>query len=160
MNTAIKLLVMDVDGVLTDGRLTFTPEGEEIKTFHAHDGYGLKQLQQQGFQLAVITARASSALTHRLNALGIEDQFQAVKDKLAILTELCNKHHIALENVAYMGDDMPDFKAMQAVGMPIAVANARPEIKAIAKRITQTPGGQGAVREICDWLLSTKEQAA
>lgn len=149
----IKLFVSDVDGVLTDGRLFYTAQGEAGKFFHVHDGQGLKLLIQQGMHVAIISARHSAATQHRLSELAIPHVFLGVTDKLLILKNLCNQLQIDLSEVAYMGDDLADLTCMQQVGLPIAPANAVSAIKEVARYTTLLRGGEGAVREAADWLM-------
>lgn len=153
----IELLILDVDGVLTDGRLWFTPSGEELKSFDIHDGYGLKRLQQSGIHVAVISGRESPALKIRLNELGIPHQFLGHEEKLSPYQQLQNHLKLTNEQIAYMGDDIPDMAVMQKAGLSIAVANAVSEVKNIADWQTRKKGGHGAVREVCDFLISTRQ---
>lgn len=150
----IKLLILDVDGVLTDGRIWLTPEGEEIKVFYIHDGYGIKRLQQAGIKVAIISGRSCQALITRLKELGIEDYYLSQENKLEAFQILLQKYQISPEQVAYIGDDLPDQPVMEQVGFRIAVPNAVKEIKSLADWTTSQAGGMGAVREVCDFLLS------
>jgi 3-deoxy-D-manno-octulosonate 8-phosphate phosphatase (KDO 8-P phosphatase) len=154
MKKDIKLLVMDVDGVLTDGKVTYNPAGEEIKSFHVRDGYGIKQLHKASIKTAIITGRKSSALLHRTKDLDIEHVYMGIGDKLPVLKTIAEDLDVPLLNIAYVGDDLPDLEAMQAVAYPITVANGEEPLKQIAKWVTQKNGGEGAVREICDWILA------
>lgn len=149
----IKLLVTDVDGVLTDGRLFFDANGECSKFFHVHDGHGLKELIRHGLHVAVISARSDRSTEHRLNQLKIPHIFLGAKDKLVTLKILCQDLNINLHQTAYMGDDLADLACMQEAGFAIAPANAVKEIKQAADFITTLEGGHGAVREICDLIL-------
>lgn len=150
----VKLLALDVDGVLTDGGLYYTDSGEELKKFNVKDGLGLKRVMQQGIAVAILSSSAAQSTLHRAQRLGIAHVFIGVEDKLAQLRVLCDKLGIDLAQVAYVGDDLVDLAAMQAVGCPIAVADAMGENQAIATYITQRRGGEGAVREVCDLLIS------
>lgn len=152
--TKIKCLILDVDGVLTDGRLCFTPSGDVMSFFHVRDGYGLKQLMAAGIHIAIISGRDSPGLRHRLNELGIDRFFLGVPDKTIPFNTLKEELNIDNSQIAYIGDDTPDLCVMTQVALPIAVFDAHPSIQAIAKWQTQKPGGQGAVREACDFLLS------
>lgn len=154
--TAIKLLILDVDGVLTDGTIWLTTQGEEIKRFHTHDGVGLKRLQNAGVQIAVISGRASQSVSARMAELNITLVFQNCHDKMIVFENLINELNIKPQEVAYIGDDLPDLLVMRRVGLSIAVANACSEVKAIANWHTQKEGGMGAVREACDRLLQTQ----
>lgn len=156
----IQLLVLDVDGVLTNGKVCLLPNGEEIKFFHIHDGYGLQQLQKAGIIIAIITGRVSAATTARMSELSIQHVFQGSTDKLNVLNRLCEELNISLQHVAYVGDDIPDYAAMCACGIKLSVANAVPDIKRIADYCTRLKGGKGAVREICDLLLAAKNSQA
>jgi 3-deoxy-D-manno-octulosonate 8-phosphate phosphatase (KDO 8-P phosphatase) len=152
----IRLLVLDVDGVLTDGRLHYDATGEVLKVFHVRDGYGIKSVQQAGIQVAVISGRASPALTRRLQDLGVQEHAQDVGDKETALAVLCAKLDVPLKACAYVGDDLPDVPAMKQVGFAVAVADAHAEVRRVAHRCTRLPGGAGAVREVCEWLLSAR----
>ncbi|MBW4613046.1 MAG: HAD-IIIA family hydrolase [Desmonostoc vinosum HA7617-LM4] len=149
----VKLLALDVDGVLTDGGLYYTDAGEELKKFNVKDGLGLKLLMQAGIDVAIITASTSTSVLHRAKKLGINYTFIGVENKLSVLENLCQKLNISLEQVAYMGDDLNDIPILQMVGCPLTVADAMSANKAHAIYITELAGGQGAVREICDRLL-------
>jgi 3-deoxy-D-manno-octulosonate 8-phosphate phosphatase (KDO 8-P phosphatase) len=138
----VKLLVLDVDGVLTDGSLYYTERGEEIKKFHVRDGQGIKLAQQAGIAVALMSGNASGAVEQRARVLGIPYVFLGVNDKLTTLVQ-----------VAYVGDDVNDLATLHAVGCPCTVADAIPANRACAIYVTHLPGGQGAVREICDLLV-------
>lgn len=152
----IKLLALDVDGVLTDGGLYYTETGEELKKFNVKDGMGIKQVMQAGIQVAIITTSKSSSVLHRAEKLGISHVFLGAEDKLSVLKELCLQLQLSMEQVAYIGDDINDVPVLQAVGCPITVADAMPKNLESAIYITHKPGGYGAVREVCDQLLSLK----
>jgi 3-deoxy-D-manno-octulosonate 8-phosphate phosphatase (KDO 8-P phosphatase) len=149
----IKLLAMDVDGVLTDGSLYYTDSGEELKKFNVKDGQGLAALMRHGIEIAIISAGASTATLHRAKRLRIEHVFISVEDKLAILKELTQRLGLSLSQVGYIGDDANDLPVMQAVGFPFTVADAMPKNRACALYVAKLGGGQGAVREICEYLL-------
>lgn len=149
----VKLLALDVDGVLTDGGLYYTESGEELKKFNVKDGLGIKRVMQQGIEVAILTAGSSLATLHRAQRLGITHVFVGVENKLTVLEGLCRQLGFSLEQVAYVGDDLIDLAAMGAVGCPLTVADAMPDNQAAALYITQRGGGEGAVREICDLLL-------
>jgi 3-deoxy-D-manno-octulosonate 8-phosphate phosphatase (KDO 8-P phosphatase) len=149
----VKLLTLDVDGVLTDGGLYYTDQGEELKKFNVKDGLGIKLLIASGIEVAIISASTSKSVLHRAKKLGINHTFIGVEDKLLALDNLCQKLNITLEQVAYMGDDLNDIVVLQAVGCPLTVADAMPANKSLAIYVTQLSGGQGAVREICDHFL-------
>lgn len=151
----IRLLVLDVDGVLTDGSLFFTILGESMKVFHIHDGLGIKMLLQNGFMVAIITGRTVEATMKRLQELGVDEEYvyQGIDDKLTILDEIVAKLQLDYTQVAYMGDDLPDLPCVQKVGLGIAVNDAVQELRQEARLVTKTAGGRGAVREVCDLLL-------
>ena len=156
---AIELLVLDVDGVLTDGRLRYGPEGELEKVFHVRDGHGIKALQAAGVRVAVISGRDSRAVGRRCAELGIADVLQGVADKAAAFEALAARLGIAPRACACVGDDTPDVALMRRVGLAIAVADAHADARRAAHRRTRLPGGAGAVREVCDWLLAARRRA-
>lgn len=151
----LQLLALDVDGVLSDGRLYYTDQGEEFKSFNIRDGLGIKLLQRAGITVAIITGRTSAMVAKRAAELGIVHVIQGREDKLEALQDLCRNLQIDLSNVAYMGDDLPDRKAIMAVGLGATVADAASDVAAIADWQSKLPGGQGAVRELAEtWLRS------
>lgn len=152
----IALLVLDVDGVLTDGRLWFSAEGEALKAFHVRDGLGIKLLRAAGVEVAVISGRSSPAVAARMQELGVSNVAQGVADKVAALGQLLHTLGLPASRTACLVDDMPDLPLMRAVGLPAAVADAHPVVLAAARHVTATPGGHGAVREFCDWLLDAR----
>ena len=152
----IKLLVLDVDGVLTDGRVYYTPEGSEIKGFHVHDGLGIRSLIKHGIRVAIISGRASKATQARMDDLGVKLVFLGITDKNLPYQELKNSLKLTDDNIAYIGDDLPDIAVMSQVGFAVAVANASKEVIAIADYTTKADGGSGAVREICDLILNNQ----
>jgi 3-deoxy-D-manno-octulosonate 8-phosphate phosphatase (KDO 8-P phosphatase) len=149
----IRLAIFDVDGVFTDGRLYFTSEGEEIKVFSVRDGLGVKRLQAAGVEVAVISGRASDALTLRMEELGISRHFQGDHDKLPLLHQLLNELGIDSDEVAYMGDDLPDLAVMEQVALPAAPSDAVAAVLEASVWISDRPGGHGAVREFCEFLV-------
>ncbi|MCC7462011.1 MAG: HAD-IIIA family hydrolase [Gammaproteobacteria bacterium] len=156
---AIELLVLDVDGVLTDGGLRYGPEGELGKTFHVRDGHGIKALQAAGVRVAVISGRESRAVARRCAELGVGELLQGVDDKAAAFEALAARLGIAPRACACIGDDTPDVALMARVGLAIAVADAHVDARRAADRRTRLPGGAGAVREVCDWLLAARRRA-
>jgi len=150
----IRLLVLDVDGVLTDGRLYYGPRGEALKVFHVRDGAGLKQLCAAGMVVAVISGRRSPMTRQRCRELGIRHVFQGVADKQTALQHLCMRLAIEPGECACIGDDTPDVPMMHTVGLAFAVADAHEEARRAAHVVTVLPGGHGAVREVCDQLLA------
>ena len=151
-----KLLALDVDGILTDGGLYYTESGEVCKKFNVKDGKGINLLMQAGIEVAIISANDSAATHYRAQKLKIVNCFTNVENKLKVLENLCQKLNISLSQVAYMGDDLNDLPILKAVGLPLTVADAIPENKAIAAYVTKLSGGQGAVREVCNLLLNSK----
>ena len=152
----VQLVIFDVDGVFTDGRLYYGADGEELKSFHVRDGHGIRMLLQHGVQVAVISGRNSKAVTRRMQELGIQHVFQGDADKLPILDNLQKKLGVNSEQTACVGDDVADLPLMQSAGLAIAVADAQAEVRAQAHWCTRNPGGQGAVREVCDLILAAR----
>jgi 3-deoxy-D-manno-octulosonate 8-phosphate phosphatase (KDO 8-P phosphatase) len=152
----LALLVLDVDGVLTDGSLWFGARGEALKRFHVRDGHGIKLLQSAGLQVAVISGRRSAAVGARARELGIRLVFQGVADKNQVLEKLLRKLGITDTQVACVGDDTPDIPLFVRAGFAVAVRDAHPLACAAAHCCTELGGGQGAVREVCDWLLAAR----
>jgi 3-deoxy-D-manno-octulosonate 8-phosphate phosphatase (KDO 8-P phosphatase) len=155
----IALVVLDVDGVLTDGRLWYGPDGETLKAFNVRDGHGIKSLVAAGIGVAVISGRRSAAVTARMRELGVADVAQGVGDKARALAELLKRNAVDPRRVACLVDDTPDLGLMAAVGMPAAVADAHPDVLAAARHVTRAAGGHGAVREFCDFLLAARGAA-
>ncbi|BFI95232.1 MAG: HAD hydrolase family protein [Rhodanobacter sp.] len=149
----IRLAAFDVDGTLTDGRLWYGEDGRETKVFHVHDGLGLKRLQANGVQVAIITARISHPVALRAEELGIANVYQGQSDKRTCLRQLLEALKLAPEQAAFVGDDLPDLPAMRIAGLAVAVANAHPWVAEAAHWQTRLPGGQGAAREACDLIL-------
>jgi 3-deoxy-D-manno-octulosonate 8-phosphate phosphatase (KDO 8-P phosphatase) len=152
----VSLVVLDVDGVLTDGRLWYGPEGENLKVFDVRDGHGIKSLIAAGIGVAVISGRRSAEVTARMRELGVSDVAQGVGDKARALAELLKRNAVDARRVACLVDDTPDLDLMAAVGLPAAVADAHPDVLAAAGHVTRARGGRGAVREFCDWLLASR----
>lgn len=149
----IQLLLLDVDGVLTDGSIMINDLGHETKRFNVKDGFGLAVWRKSGRQVGIITARAGRALNHRMQELGIELIIQGASKKLDHYRQTLNDLNLTDDQVAYMGDDLPDLAVMQTVGYPIAPGDARPEIRAVAKYTCTQKGGDGAVREAIEHIL-------
>ena len=152
----IKLLLMDCDGVLTDGRLWLTPDGDEQKAFHARDGQGISLLHRAGVQTGIITGRTSSAVDRRAQDLKMAHVRQYAKDKVKALEEILSEAGVTTNECAYIGDDVGDIPVMHRVGFALAVADAAEETKQAAHYITTLKGGQGAVRECCDLILKAQ----
>jgi 3-deoxy-D-manno-octulosonate 8-phosphate phosphatase (KDO 8-P phosphatase) len=153
---AIRLLVLDVDGVLTDGRLYFNADGEALKAFHVRDGAGIVQLRKAGIQVAIISGRNSKAVTTRMNELGVLHVQQGIHDKQAALQELLQTLQLNADCIACVGDDTPDMPMLNLARLAVAVADAHPVVRAAAHYVTQLAGGQGAVREVCDLILQAQ----
>jgi len=154
----IRLLALDVDGVLSDGRLFFAEDGQELKTFDTQDGHGIKMLQSAGIEVAIITGRTTQLVQRRAANLKIKHLLQGREDKLVALKELIAELGYELEEVAYVGDDWPDLPAILASGLGVAVANAHSELRVRADHVTTLTGGRGAVREVCDLLLHAQNR--
>ncbi|MGH1440993.1 MAG: 3-deoxy-manno-octulosonate-8-phosphatase KdsC [Cellvibrionaceae bacterium] len=153
----IKLLVLDVDGVLTDGRLYFTNSGDELKAFNSLDGHGIKMLQKSGVAVAIITGRTSHIVETRAKALGIKHLIQGREDKLSALEELRAVLPLEYDNIAHMGDDYPDLPLIRKLGLGITVADGHWVIKQHADWQSQYNGGEGAVREACDLIMLAQD---
>ena len=152
----VRLLILDVDGVLTDGRLYYGPDGTELKAFHTQDGSALKRLQAAAIPVAIVTGRHSLAVERRIEELSIDHLYAGIEDKAAALAHLQRTTGIAAEHMAHAGDDLPDLALFERVGLAFAVANAHPAVAARADYVTAASGGFGAVREICDLLLTAQ----
>lgn len=152
----IKLVVFDVDGVLTDGGLFFGDDGQEYKAFYARDGLGMKLLQQTGVEIAVITARNSRVVEHRMRNLGIDNVYQGKLDKLDAFHDLLNRLDVSAGQTAYAGDDVVDLPVMKEAGLAIAVQDAHPFVKQHAHWITQNRGGRGAARDVCELIMQAQ----
>jgi 3-deoxy-D-manno-octulosonate 8-phosphate phosphatase (KDO 8-P phosphatase) len=150
---AIKLMVFDVDGVLTDGSLYYGHDGREYKVFHSRDGHGMKMLQRSGVEIAIITARSSQAVAHRMANLGITHVYQGALEKLPAFMQLVEKLGVASDAVAYVGDDVVDLPVMTRVGLAIAVADAHEDVSKRAHWCTRHPGGRGAARDACELVM-------
>lgn len=152
----IKLLVFDVDGVMTDGSVTYDENGIEYKTFNVKDGQGLVRMSKSGFITAIITARNNGTVEHRAKNLSITELYQGQKYKLPALEELKAKYNLSYEEISYMGDDLPDICCLEKVGLACCPYDAVDEVKEIAHFITKKNGGRGAVRELCDLILDVQ----
>lgn len=154
----IKLLLLDVDGVMTDGRITINAQGDEIKTFDVKDGQGLKILMACGVDVVIISGRKSPVLEHRAKDLGIHGLYQGIDDKKALCKQLIKEKGLDKDQVCSMGDDLPDLAMFSESGLSIGVADAAKEVREAADIITKHKGGRGAVREACEWLLKCQEK--
>ncbi len=155
---AIKLLLLDVDGVLTDGSLIYSHEGYESKTFNTQDGFGLRLLQDSGVEVGIITARSSEALSRRARDLNISHLYQGSNNKLEAYKEIIKNTDRKPFEIAYMGDDWLDMVLLKRVGLAVAPANAVSEVKEMAHYTTEHSGGHGAVRELCDLILEAQNR--
>jgi 3-deoxy-D-manno-octulosonate 8-phosphate phosphatase (KDO 8-P phosphatase) len=152
----IKLLLLDVDGVLTNGDIVYSDAGGEIKSFNVRDGLGIRLLLNADIQVGLVTGRTSSALLHRCADLGIEIIYHGIQKKGEILEDVMSKTGLNPHEIAFVGDDAPDIALLKKVGIGIAVADAHETVKTIAHMTTERNGGNGAVREICEWILKAK----
>ena len=152
----IKLLVMDVDGVLTDGRIVVDAQGKELKFFDVHDGFGLVLLRQAGIKTAILSARSSPAVTARAEDLKIDKIYQDAYPKTSAYERLIRELNCRDEQVCFMGDDLPDLPVLKRVGLAVAVSNAAGELKKIADHVTTRRGGAGAVREVVELILNAQ----
>jgi 3-deoxy-D-manno-octulosonate 8-phosphate phosphatase (KDO 8-P phosphatase) len=152
----IKMLILDVDGVLTDGSIILDNRGNEYKSFHVRDGHGIKMLMKAGVDVAIITGRDSKVVKRRADELGIREVFQKCHDKVSAYHDLLRRYTLEEGEVAYVGDDIVDGPVMSRVGLPITVADADRRIKKYALYITKQRGGRGAVREVTDFILGAK----
>jgi 3-deoxy-D-manno-octulosonate 8-phosphate phosphatase (KDO 8-P phosphatase) len=152
----IKLMLLDVDGVLTDGSITYTHSGDEIKTFHCRDGFGMTMLKKIGVEIGLITARQSEAVSRRAHDLKITHLFQGTRHKLEVFNRLIHDIGLDPQEVAFMGDDWLDLPVLTQVGLAATVADAMPELRPFTHFVSTLPGGQGAVRELCDLIIEAK----
>lgn len=155
---AIRMLVLDVDGVLTDGKLYFDHAGNEMKAFNTRDGMGIKALQRVGIEVAVITGRNSEAVTKRMTQLGVRHIFQGREDKLDAFLELLEVTGLDAQQICFAGDDWIDLPVLLRAGLAVSVADAEERVKQQAHWITGRNGGDGAVREICNLILTAQEK--
>lgn len=152
----IKLAAFDVDGVMTDGSLTYMQDGSQLKTFNAKDGLGVVMLNKAGLLTAIITAKETGAVAQRAKTLGITKLFMNQKNKILALNELCNEFKLGYEEILYMGDDLPDIEVLKLCGLSACPSDAVNEVKDICDIVCDKDGGRGAVREICDFLLKSR----
>lgn len=149
----VRLLVLDVDGVLSDGKIYFTNSGEEIKAFNTLDGHGIKMLRNSGVEVGIITGRNSKIVEKRASDLGIHLLIQGREDKYIALEEMLNKHSVTLNQIAFLGDDYPDLHVMTRIALPMSVSNAHPEVVKRSLWQSDVKGGEGAVRQACDFIM-------
>ena len=155
-SASIKLLILDVDGVLTDGRITLNERGEEVKSFDVKDGLGLKMLMSTGVEVVIITGRKSMVVEHRAKELGIDEVWQGIKDKRALSRKIIEEKGLEKNEVCCIGDDLPDLAMFMEAGLRIAVADGVEEVREEADFVTKKKGGYGAVREACELILKSK----
>jgi 3-deoxy-D-manno-octulosonate 8-phosphate phosphatase (KDO 8-P phosphatase) len=153
----IRLLVLDVDGVLTDGVLVYGPAGEETKRFHVRDGLAMKAAREAGIEIAILSGRASAAVTRRMSELGLVEVHQGVEDKAAALPSLLARLGIEAHETAAMGDDLPDLPLMRMAGLALAPSDAAREVRQAAAWVARAPGGRGAVRDAVEMLLEARK---
>ncbi|QYK12428.1 3-deoxy-manno-octulosonate-8-phosphatase KdsC [Shewanella rhizosphaerae] len=156
----IKLLICDVDGVFSDGLVYMSNSGDELKTFHTRDGYGVRSLLTSDIPVAIITGRKSQIVEDRMTALGITHIYQGVDNKLEPYQELLNLYKVTPEEVAYIGDDMVDLPVMEKVGLSVCVADGHPYVRQHADMVTHIKGGHGALRELTDLILLSQDKFA
>lgn len=154
----IKMLILDVDGVMTDGRIIMDGEGLETKNFNVRDGHGLVMIQRYGIQVAILTGRTSAVVDHRARDLKITEVYQGALNKKEIFSRILQKNNLTPDVIAYVGDDIVDIPVLKLVGFSVAVADATDLVKKTVDYVTVNRGGQGAVREICDMLLMAQER--
>lgn len=152
----IELLLLDVDGVMTDGGIIYTDSGEQVKVFNSRDGLGIRLLQNAGIPVGIVTGRASEVLRHRCRNLNIDLLFDGIVDKASVLEEIGDRTHVEPAHMAFVGDDLLDLALFSRVGFFIAVGDAHPVVREKADWVTGACGGAGAVREICDEILKSK----
>ena len=152
----IKLIILDVDGVLTDGRVIFSSSGEELKCFNAQDGCAMVLARRAGIKIAFITGRSSAILERRAREHNVTEVFQNVFNKLEVFNRLLGKYQLQPDEVAFLGDDLVDIAVMKKSGLAVAVVNAVPEVKDVSHYITKREGGKGAIREIADLIIKSQ----
>ena len=151
-------MILDVDGTMTDGRLYYGPRGEALKVFHVRDGLGIKRLDQAGIHVAVVSGRSSKMVAVRCRELGVKHVVQGAEDKVAAFEKVRKKLKVGVSESACVGDDIVDIPLMKVVKLAFAVADAHPDAIQAAHVVTSLPGGQGAVREVCDYLLDARKR--
>ncbi|HCC54667.1 MAG TPA: 3-deoxy-D-manno-octulosonate 8-phosphate phosphatase [Desulfobulbaceae bacterium] len=154
----IRLLLLDVDGVLTDGSVVYAQSGSELKSFNTKDGFGIRLLQEAGVEVGLITARSSEAVQRRAQDLKLAHVYQGVRNKIDIFARILAEQQLVAKEVAYMGDDWLDLPLLSRVGLAVTVADAVAEVKAVVHYVTRREGGRGAVREVCDLIIEARGQ--
>jgi 3-deoxy-D-manno-octulosonate 8-phosphate phosphatase (KDO 8-P phosphatase) len=149
----IKMLLLDVDGVMTDGGIYYAADGVELKRFNAQDGYGIVRAREHGLKIGIISGRSTPVVDARARVLQIEEVFQGVDDKVAVMNDIQKRHALRREELAFMGDDLFDLPLLRAVGFAAAPRNARPQVRRAVDFVTATDGGNGAVRDVIDFIL-------
>ena len=152
----VKVLILDVDGVLTDGRTVISDDGQETKCFNVRDGHGLKMIRRAGVEVMFLTGRKSRVVEHRARELGVERLYQGALDKLAVLQEILNSTGLSPGQVAYMGDDIVDLPVLRRAGFSVTVSDAHEDVLKAVDLVTKNPGGRGAVREVCEIILKVQ----
>ena len=152
----VKVLMLDVDGMLTDGRIVISDDGQETKCFNVRDGHGLKLIQRAGIEVIFLTGRKSRVVEHRARELGIKKIYQGALDKLSVFKEILAADGLVPEQVAYAGDDIVDLPVLSRVGFSITVSDAHDEVMRAVDLVTKNPGGRGAIREVCEMILKTQ----
>lgn len=154
----VKLLLLDVDGVMTDGRIIYTDGGEEVKAFDVKDGHSIKLLMRGGVEVALLTGRESRVVQHRADNLGIKMVYQGAKDKLPVFERILTEKGLNSKEVCYLGDDLVDMPVMKRVGLSVSVADGHEDLKGCVDHVTKSPGGRGAVREVCELILKAQDK--
>ncbi|HTZ39660.1 MAG TPA: HAD-IIIA family hydrolase [Syntrophales bacterium] len=152
----VKVLILDVDGVLTDGRIIISDDGQETKCFDVRDGHGLKMIQRAGIEVVFLTGRKSQVVAHRARELGVDRVYQGALDKLAVFQEILAQGGLVPEQTAYMGDDIVDLPVLRRAGFSVTVRDSHVEVLQTVDLVTQNPGGRGAVREVCELILKAQ----
>jgi 3-deoxy-D-manno-octulosonate 8-phosphate phosphatase (KDO 8-P phosphatase) len=156
----IRMLLLDVDGVMTNGQVLLTPEGEELKHFSIHDGFGIVCAMKVGIRIGIISGRSSPSLKLRCEELKIEDLYMDTMDKLPVLERIMKKYGLSLDQIAFIGDDVPDLPVLERVGLSAAPRNAHHHVKSRVDLLLKKAGGDGAVRELTDFLLVAQDKEA
>jgi 3-deoxy-D-manno-octulosonate 8-phosphate phosphatase (KDO 8-P phosphatase) len=154
----VRLLILDVDGVMTDGKIIIDNLGNEVKHFHVRDGHGIKMLMRYGIDVVLLTGRRSAVVEHRAKELGIREVHQGIHDKLSIFEEILRSKSLRYENIAFIGDDIVDVSVLKRAGFSVAVADAAEHVKKYVDHITKNAGGSGAVREVCEMILQAQNK--
>jgi 3-deoxy-D-manno-octulosonate 8-phosphate phosphatase (KDO 8-P phosphatase) len=152
----IKMLLLDVDGVLSDGRIILDNHGNELKAFHVRDGHGIKMAQRAGITIGIITGRRAEVVNVRARELGIEEVHQGALEKIGVYESILDKYRLRDEEVAFIGDDIVDAAILKRVGLAVCVADSDPSVRPFADMVTKTDGGRGAVREVINFMLKTQ----